>query len=90
MARLEHVVVMIPGIGGSVLKDARCVPVWGQGVGQLAGALVDPARVSLAVHPRLRPVGLLEYTRILPWIVVGGYDGLQRIQPEQRRYRCGP
>lgn len=51
---------------------------WGQGLGRWAGALVDPARLSLAEHPRLRPVALLGSTRILPWKVVPGYDGLVR------------
>jgi hypothetical protein len=69
---------VIPGIGGSVLEAADGSPVWGQGRRQLAGALVHPARLSLAEHPQLRPVGLLGSTRILPWLVVPGYDGLIR------------
>ncbi|MBV9011069.1 MAG: hypothetical protein JO272_03285 [Pseudonocardiales bacterium] len=78
MARRRHLVVVIPGIGGSVLETASGVAVWGPGLGGLAGALVDPARLSLAEHPRLRPVALLGSTRILPWTVVPGYDGLLR------------
>jgi Lecithin:cholesterol acyltransferase len=78
VARLRHLVVVIPGIGGSVLETPSGVSVWGQGLRGLAGALVDPARLSLAEHPRLRPVALLESTRMLPWMVVPGYDGLVR------------
>ncbi|MGQ0777761.1 MAG: lipase/acyltransferase domain-containing protein [Pseudonocardiales bacterium] len=79
MARLEHlVVVVIPGIGGSVLETVGGQPIWGQGRRQLAEALWDPARLSLAEHPSLRPVDLLGSTRILPWKVVPGYDDLVR------------
>jgi hypothetical protein len=53
----------------------QCV---GVGPGGLVGGLVDPARLSLAEHPRLRPVALLGSTRILPWTVVPGYEGLVR------------
>ncbi|MDQ3151886.1 MAG: hypothetical protein M3R63_09250 [Actinomycetota bacterium] len=76
VARLQHLVVVIPGIGGSVLEAADGSPIWGQGGRQLAGALVDPTRLSLALHPRLRPVDLLGSTRVLPWKVVPGYDRL--------------
>jgi Lecithin:cholesterol acyltransferase len=78
VARLRHLVVVIPGIGGSVLETPSGVSVWGSGLGGLAGAVVDPARLSLAEHPRLRPVALLDSVRVLPWMVVPGYDGLVR------------
>ncbi|MGH3999533.1 MAG: lipase/acyltransferase domain-containing protein, partial [Pseudonocardiaceae bacterium] len=78
MARLRHLVVVVPGIGGSVLKTAGGSLVWGHGLGALAGALVDPSRLSLAEHPSLRPVGLLPSVRVLPWMVVPGYDDLVR------------
>lgn len=71
-------VMVLPGIGGSVLETMSGSPIWGQGLRQLAGALVDPARLSLTEHPRLRPVDVLGSTRILPWKVVPGYDGLMR------------
>jgi Lecithin:cholesterol acyltransferase len=76
VTRLRHLVVVIPGIGGSVLETESGVSVWGPGLRGLAGALVDPARLSLAEH--LRPVALLDSTRILPWMVVPGYDSLVR------------
>ncbi|MGH4022218.1 MAG: lipase/acyltransferase domain-containing protein [Pseudonocardiaceae bacterium] len=78
MARLQHLVVVIPGIGGSVLEAADGSPMWGQGRRQIGGALWDPARLSLAVYPRLRPVDLLGSIRVLPWMVVPGYDRLVR------------
>ena len=78
MARLQHLVVVIPGIGGSVLETTGGSPVWGGRLGALAGALADPSRLSRAEHPNLRPVGLLPSVRVLPWMVVPGYDGLVR------------
>jgi pimeloyl-ACP methyl ester carboxylesterase len=75
---LRYFVVVIPGFGGSVLECADGSGVWGQGRRQHAGALWDPSRLSLGEHPRLQPVRLLEFTRILPWMVVPGYDGLVR------------
>ena len=78
VARLRHLVVVIPGIGGSVLETLDGTPAWGQGRRALVGAALNPTRLSLAEHPTLRPVGLVASTRVLPWQVVPGYDGLVR------------
>ncbi|MBA2694291.1 MAG: hypothetical protein H0U62_00225 [Actinobacteria bacterium] len=78
MARLRHLVVVIPGIGGSVLETVGGSPVWGQGLSGLVKPLVDPARMSLAENKTLRPTCLLPSTHILPWKTVPGYDGLVR------------
>jgi len=71
-------VVVIPGVGGSVLETAAGLPVWGHGLPGLVQPLVDPKLLSLAEHPILRPTGLLPSTRVLPWKTVPGYDGLVR------------
>lgn len=78
MARLRHLVVVVPGIGGSVLETVDGSPVWGQGRGALAGALVDPSPLTVAEHPSLQPVALFPSMRMLGWMVVPGYDGLVR------------
>ena len=78
MAHLRHLVVVIPGIGGSVLETVGGVPVWGQGLSGLVKPLVDPARLSLAENKTLRPRCLLRSTHVLPWKTVPGYDGLVR------------
>lgn len=77
---------MVPGIGGSVLETAGGSQVWCHGLDALAGALVDPSRLSLAAHPSLRPADLLSPVRVLPWMVVNGYDGLV----SQLINTCGP
>ncbi len=78
MARLKHLVVVIPGIGGSVLETCEGAPVWGRRRREYVKAAFGPERLSLAEHPRLCPVALLPSTRVLPWKVVPGYDELVR------------
>ena len=59
---MRYLVVVLPGIGGSVLADAQGT-VWDAGVGDIAGLLFDSERLSLAVNPHLRPVGLVASKR---------------------------
>ncbi|MFI1047514.1 hypothetical protein ACH4U3_17215 [Streptomyces griseoruber] len=78
---VTHLVVVVPGIGGSVLErtraDGRPVRVWDAGVGGIGGLLLRPGRLSLAEEERLRPVGLITSKHLLPgWTVVHGYEGL--------------
>jgi pimeloyl-ACP methyl ester carboxylesterase len=75
---LKHVVVVIPGIGGSVLADARGKAVWGPGLGEMAAGLVTPSSLSLSEAPDLLPVDLLRSGRVLWHTVVSGYDPLIR------------
>jgi hypothetical protein len=75
---LRHLVVVVPGIGGSVLETADGTPVWGQGRTELARGIQDPARLSLAETPELIPAGLLHTITVVPPFPFGvhGYDRL--------------
>lgn len=74
MGGLEKLVVVIPGIGGSVLARGD-EPVWDAGLGDIAGLAVHPERFAAE---DLRPVGLIRSKRLLPgWTVVHGYGGIE-------------
>jgi Lecithin:cholesterol acyltransferase len=78
--RLEHLVLVVPGVLGSVLSDADGVPSWGPGLGDVARTMRWPSALSLAEHPNLVPSGLLPTIKLIPPFVVPGYDRLvQRI-----------
>ena len=89
MGRLRDLVVVVPGIGGSVLSAA------GRGAGgnvssagrarfstgpvTAASALVSPGRLDLAGSPDLMPTGLVTgFTAIAPLVTLPGYRGLLR------------
>jgi pimeloyl-ACP methyl ester carboxylesterase len=75
----EHLVVIVPGIGGSVLARPENVDkvVWDAGFGDIAGLGFHPGELSFAEQPELTPVGLIKGRRLLPgWTVVHGYGGL--------------
>ena len=78
--RLEHLVLVVPGVLGSVLSDADGVPSWGPGLGDLARTMRWPSALSLAEYPNLLPSSLLPTIKLIPPFVVPGYDRLvQRI-----------
>jgi hypothetical protein len=78
--RLEHLVLVVPGVLGSLLSDADGAPSWGPGLGDLARTMRWPSALSLADHPNLVPSGLLPTIKLIPPFVVPGYDRLvQRI-----------
>jgi pimeloyl-ACP methyl ester carboxylesterase len=73
---VRHLVVVIPGIGGSVLADGAGV-VWDAGIGDVAGLLLRPGRLDLDSVPGVTPKGLIRSRTWLPgWTVVHGYQGL--------------
>ncbi len=78
MAGRGHLVVVVPGIGGSVLaRPGRCEDVvWDAGKGDIADLVVRPDRMSVAESPRLEPIGLTASTKFLGFTVVPGYEGL--------------
>jgi Lecithin:cholesterol acyltransferase len=79
-SRLNHLVLVVPGVLGSVLSDADGVPLWGTGLRDVARTMRWPSALSLADHPRLVPSGLLPTIGLVPPFVVPGYDRLvQRI-----------
>ena len=74
--RLQHLIVVVPGIGGSVLADERMRPVWGDARRRVVQVLADPGRLSLAEAPTLHPVALMASAGHIPPFRLHGYDGL--------------
>ncbi|MFJ9368761.1 hypothetical protein ACIRRA_30645 [Nocardia sp. NPDC101769] len=72
---LKHLIVQLPGIGGSVLaRDGR--PVWDLAAAKIARAVCAPDVVSLDGDD-LEPVGLVDTMTVIPGLVaVSGYDGM--------------
>jgi hypothetical protein len=74
----EHLVVVLPGIGGSVLADPGHPdePVWSVRLRDVA-VLRDPERLSLAQVPVLEPVALVTSLKVTPfWTAIDGYERL--------------
>ncbi len=69
-------IVVLPGIGGSVLaRPGRPDEVvWDAGKGDIAGSVFRPGRLSLDEAEHLRPVGLTTSTTFLGFTVVPGYE----------------
>lgn len=78
MAEWRHLIVVLPGIGGSVLARPGNLDdvVWDAGKGDVADLVFRPARMSVEEVPRLVPLGLTESTKFLGFTVVSGYEGL--------------
>lgn len=78
--RLRHLIVVIPGIGGSVLQRAgERKPVWGDGLRRVAARALDPEELSWSPGDGVRAVGLIRSVSILPgWTVLHGYGELVR------------
>jgi hypothetical protein len=76
--RLRHLVVIIPGIGGSVLESPSGLPMWGQDRGQVVKAVMDPDILSVAESAELVPTDLLRSITVLPPFpfTIHGYGGL--------------
>jgi hypothetical protein len=84
VARLQHLVVLIPGIGGSVLGRAGDD---GQIAGTqyavtsagLAATLLRPGRLDLDRYPDLVPVDLVDdFTALSPLVSLAGYERFGR------------
>ena len=75
MAILRHVVVVVPGIGGSVLAGPGGTPAWDLTAGQLIHAVTSTA--TLDISRELTPLRLVDTLTVFrPWWVIPGYDGL--------------
>src|SRR5262249_24862569 len=75
---LRHLIVIVPGIGGSVLADDSGAVVWGNRRA-LSVTVVRPERLSLGARLALVPVGLLQTMTVIPgFFAVPGYDTLVR------------
>jgi pimeloyl-ACP methyl ester carboxylesterase len=66
LARLRHLAVFIPGIGGSVLAGADGSGGYALTTDGLARTLASPNRLDLEQHPDLAPTGLVHDLAILP------------------------
>jgi pimeloyl-ACP methyl ester carboxylesterase len=72
---LRHVVVVVPGIGGSVLTAPDGRSEWDLRPGDVARAVIDPE--NLAIDRDLVATGLVDDLTVLrPWLVVPGYGAL--------------
>ncbi len=78
MTGREHLVVVLPGIGGSVLQDPHTKDrVWDTRLGAFLGLGFSPDRLNVAEHPELTPAGLVSSYRLVPgWTIIHGYDML--------------
>ena len=78
---MRHLVVVVPGIGGSVLEplDPGQRAAWDVTVHGVARRLVDPSLLSVEEHPALRPTGLVSGVTVFGRLtVLPGYAGLAR------------
>ena len=78
MTERRPLIVVLPGIGGSVLArpgGAHDV-VWDAGPGDIADLVFRSGRMSVEEAPHLEPLGLTESTKFLGFTVVPGYEKL--------------
>lgn len=70
--------VVVPGIGGSVLArpDRPEDVVWDAGIGDIVDLVKHPDRMSTDEWPCLKPIRLTESTKLLGFTVVPGYERL--------------
>jgi pimeloyl-ACP methyl ester carboxylesterase len=79
MPARKHLVVVVPGIGGSKLAPPGRPdkPVWTSGRRDIGRLLLRPGGLSLGEHPVLEPVGLIDsLTTFGIWTHVHGYESL--------------
>ena len=78
MTDRKQLIVVLPGIGGSVLaRPGRPDDVvWDAGKGDIAGVVFRPDRLSIDEAPHLEPLCLTESTKFLGFTVVAGYERL--------------
>jgi Lecithin:cholesterol acyltransferase len=77
MGVLRHLVVVVPGIGGSVLTAPDGTSAWDVRVRALTHVVIDPG--VLDIDREMVVTGLVDTLTVLrPWLVVPGYDGLTR------------
>jgi hypothetical protein len=71
---LSHLVVVVPGIGGSNLKTADGGLVWGHNLESTVVSAFRPE--ALAIDKVVVPTGLLRVFGVFPWSGVASYDRL--------------
>jgi Lecithin:cholesterol acyltransferase len=79
MSSRNYLVVVLPGIGGSVLAPPAALdrPVWQASLPNVPNVLRDPDRLSIGEHEHLVPVGVIKSRKAFGvWTVIPGYHGL--------------
>jgi hypothetical protein len=71
-------VIVLPGIGGSVLARPGSLGdvVWGMGLRDITDLGWRPGRLSLAESPKLMPMGLTRSAKLIGFTIVPGYERL--------------
>ncbi len=75
-AALRHLVVVVPGFGGSILVDDDGTPRWGPAFGDIARGMVWAEPLSVTSSPALVVAGVLRTVTVFPPFVLPGYDRL--------------
>jgi hypothetical protein len=75
-AALRHLVVVVPGFGGSILLDADGTPRWGPAFGDIARGMVWAEPLSVTNGAALAVAGVLRTVTVFPPFVLPGYDRL--------------
>ena len=89
MPGFRHLVVVLPGIGGSVLErppgpGRPAETVWDAGFGAIDDLVRRPGRLDLGNAPDLRPAGLIRSRQVLPGLTaIHGYEKLRAGFAEQ-------
>ena len=78
MSDLRHLIVVVPGFGGSVLRDAEGTPRWGPAFADIAKSMVWADPLSVTGHPDLVVAGVQRTVTVFPPFVLPGYDQLIR------------
>jgi pimeloyl-ACP methyl ester carboxylesterase len=79
MSSRNYLVVVLPGIGGSVLAPPQALdkPVWQASLPDVPNILRDPERLSIGEHEHLTPVGVIRSRKVFGvWTVIPGYREL--------------
>lgn len=78
MQRLRHLVVIVPGIGGSTLAGPGNGTRWELSATSIGRALIRPGSLDLERAGDLRPTGLVRsFTTFGPLLNISGYEGLE-------------
>lgn len=78
MQRLRHLVVIVPGIGGSTLTAPGDKTRWDLSTASLGRALLRPESLDLECASDLSPTGLVHsFTTFGPLLNIAGYEGVE-------------
>jgi len=75
---LRHLVVVVPGFGGSVLRAADGTAGWGPAFGDIARSMIWADPLSVTDGPGVAVAGVIRTATIFPPFVLPGYDQLVR------------